>query len=330
MHDTFDLEWDGISVHSVSQRLPGRSLVIAPAVISTHQMHLPAAVSGQRREFASVAGRLSYYSAGSPGPFQPMLLIHSINAAGSAYEMRPIYEHYLKSRPVYALDLPGFGFSERKDQDYTPRLMTTAIHAMIAQIRSEQGNLPIDALALSLACEFLARAAVETPEAFRTLGLISPTGFDRDTPESAPHGSTRARPALRKALSFPLWSSTLFNLLTSRPSIRFFLQKTWGSERIDEGLADYDYLTTHQPGARHAPYFFVSGFLFSSDIQSVYRELALPVWVAHGSRGDFVDYSRMSAFIDRPNWSVNAFATGALPHFEMLDEITRSYDAFSG
>lgn len=288
---------------------------------------LPHAVPGERRELDSRAGRLSYYVAGPVGA-PPLLLIHSVNAAGSAYEVGPLYEHYAAGRTVYALDLPGFGFSERSDRAYTPRLMADAILAMADEIRSAHGGKPIDALALSLSSEFLARAASEAPGMFRTLALISPTGFDRRTPDDAPPDSTRAMPRLRKAFDVPLWSRAFFDLLTSKPSIRFFLRKTWGSRDIDEGMVDYDHLTTHQPGAQHAPYAFVSGFLFSRGIRRIYRALGHPVWMAHGQRGDFTDYSAAGAFAKHPNWTVQSFPTGALPHFEVLGEVTRAYDAF--
>jgi hypothetical protein len=172
----------------------------------------------------------------------------------------------------------------------------------------------------------LARAASEDPKAFRSIGLISPTGFDRHTPERAPAGSTRARPGFRKFLS--LCGNSFFSLLTSRPSIRYFLRKTWGSKEIDEGLLEYDYLTTHQPGAHYAPYAFVSGFLFSKDIQSIYRSLKVSVWMAHGVRGDFTDYTKAPLFASNPNWTIETFSTGAMPHFETLEQVTQSYDSF--
>ena len=298
------------------------------ALLIPHRLRLPPALSGERREFAGKAGRLSYYSNGPEPGSEPLLLIHSINAAGSAYEVRPLYEHYRNSRMVYALDLPGYGFSDRDDRDYTPRLMTDAIHSMVAEIQRVHGDAPIDVLALSLSSEFLARAASEAPAAFRSVALVSPTGFNQSTPDYAPPGSTRGRPALRNTFSFPLWSRAFFDLLTSKPSIRYFLEKTWGSKQIDEGLLEYDYLTTHQPGAQHAPYSFVSGFLFSLDIHRIYQSLAGRVWMAHGVRGDFTDYSRVGDFRTKPNWTIEIFKTGALPHFELLDEFTRSYDAF--
>jgi hypothetical protein len=124
------------------------------------------------------------------------------------------------------------------------------------------------------------------------------------------------------------FSESFFRLLTSRAGIRHFLNKTWGSRNIDEGLLEYDYLTTRQPGARHAPYYFVSGFLFSEGISRIYHSLTLPVWMSHGVRGDFVDYSNKTQVQSRANWTIQVFPTGAMPHFEAKAEFIAAYDAF--
>jgi pimeloyl-ACP methyl ester carboxylesterase len=290
---------------------------------------LPPAVSGERRDLQSSAGRLSFYTSGpTSSTHAPLLLIHSVNAAASAYEIRPLYEHYRTDRTVYALELPGFGFSDRSEREYTPRLMTDAIDAMVKEIARLHGPVPVDALALSLSCEFLARAASEQPGTFRSLALVSPTGFSGAAPRNGPPGSTRGMPLLRGFLTLPLWSRAVFALLTSRRSVRFFLEKTWGSKAIDEGMLEYDWLTARQPGAHHAPYCFVSGFLFSNDISRVYQSLAVPVFMVHGLRGDFVDYQQKQAFEAKPNWTIRVSPTGALPHFEMLEAFTRDYDKF--
>lgn len=291
---------------------------------------LPAPVSGQRHEMASAAGRLTYYSAGpdADGGLPPLLLIHSINAAGSAYEVRPLYEHYRNSRTVYALELPGFGHSDRSRRAYTPRVMTDAILAVLREIQSVHGRGPIDALALSLSSEFLARAISEMPLVFRSAALVSPTGFRSRDNNTKWRDGTRGMPWLHSLFEFPLWSEGFFNLLSSRASIKFFLKKTWGSDKYDRGLADYDYITTHQPGARHAPYYFVSGFLFSQDILRIYQSLTLPVWMSHGVRGDFVDYSAKTSVERRANWHITVFQTGAMPHFETQNAFIAAYDAF--
>jgi pimeloyl-ACP methyl ester carboxylesterase len=293
----------------------------------------PPALSGQRQTFETPQGALSFYGAAPGHPAAavskiPLLLIHSVNAAGSAYEVKPLFEYYAALRPVYALELPGFGFSERSDRIYSVRLMTDAVHAMTAKIRELHDGAKIDALALSLSCEFLARAISEQRANYRSAALVSATGMDKRAPYREPQGTTRAMPTFYSILRFPLWDRGFFKLLTVKRSIRYFLEKTWGSKNIDEGLLDYDYLTTHQPNARFAPYYFVSGYLFSRDITNVYEELTLPIWLAHGSRGDFQDYSFAPQFAARPNWTVAKFETGALPFFEMPTDFVRRYDEF--
>jgi pimeloyl-ACP methyl ester carboxylesterase len=287
---------------------------------------LPPSVSGERFEFSGAGtGPLSAYVAGEG---EPLLLIHSINAAASAAEMRPLHEHCRATRRVFSLELPGYGFAERSDRAYTPRLMTDAIHAMTAEIRRRCGDRPVDAVALSLSSEFLARAAVESPAAFRSLALVSPTGFEGGRDRSGAPGTTLARPWLYAALRGPGWGGALFRALTRPAVIRYFLRRTWGADSIDEGLYEYSVITTRQPGAEYAPLAFLGGGLFSADIHTIYDRLELPVWVSHGVRGDFTNYRRKTVFGQRPNWSFTVFQTGALPHFEVGERFVAEYAAF--
>lgn len=290
------------------------------------ELPLPPALPGDRRVISRRAGPLSYYVSGSG---QPLLLIHSINAAASAYEVAPLFEALRKERRVYALDLPGFGFSDRSDRPYRLGLYIAALHDMLDEIAADSGPGAIDALAVSLSGEFLGRVATERPEAFRSVALVTPTGFEHGADaRRGPKGRAREVRGLHAALSVPVWSRGLYSLLVTRPSIRFFLEKTFGSKRIDEGLLEYDYLTTHQPGAQHAPYAFVSGRLFSSDIRTVYERLTRPVLLLHGTRGDFQDFTEADWTERRPNWRRVTMDTGALPHFERLPEVLRHYRRF--
>ena len=285
---------------------------------------LPPALAGDRFEIDGAAGPVTVYVAGN-GP--PLLLIHSVNAAASAAEVRPLYEHYARSRQVYAPDLPGFGLSDRSERAYVPRLMTDALLAVVAAIRARTGTGPIDALALSLSCEFLARAAVESPAWFRTLALVSPTGFRGRGTYREPRGTQRGSPKvyafLRKSGLGPL----LFRGLARPKVIRYFLRRTWGSERIDETLWRYDVLSVRRPGAELAPLYFLSGQLFSADVHTLYEELKVPVWMTHGVRGDFTDYRQSTLVADRPNWKLKTYPTGAFPHFEATAEFCADYDA---
>ena len=310
--------------------LAGAGILGRKAAQVRRDLPLPQPVAGDRFDIDTTFGRLAAYTTAPDAPSDavPLLLVHSINAAASAYEVRPIFDHYAARRPVYAFDLPGYGLSDRPARIYTPRLMTEAVLALIAAIRDRHGPRPIDVMALSLSSEFLARAAMEHPDLFRSVALVSPTGFDRRGPRLGPANSNRAMPAMYKAVTVPLWRRGLFDLLTSRVSIRYFLEKTFGSKQVDEGLVDYDYRTTHQPGAEHAPYSFISGYLFSADITRVYEALRGPVWMVHGTRGDFQDYTGKSRIAGRANWTIDVLQTGALPQFERLQEFASRYDAF--
>ena len=293
-------------------------------------LSLPAPVAGEKIPLASAVGELALYAAdeASDSPQPALLLIHSVNAAGSAYEVRPLFDRYRAQRAVYALDLPGFGTSARDDRRYTARLMTDAVQLATQAIRARHEGARIDALALSLSSEFLARAASEQPGSYRSLALISPTGFNRGAPFLGPPEANRGMPWLHWLFSKPPWRQAFFRLLTSERSMRYFLAKTWGSPDIDEGLLRYDRLLAAQPGARFAPYSFVSGFLFSADITRIYESLQLPVWMAYGERGDFVDYRDQPRFAGRPNWHFSRFATGAMPHFEKPLAFAAAYDEF--
>ena len=120
----------------------------------------------------------------------------------------------------------------------------------------------------------------------------------------------------------------MFRQLTRPSVVRFFLEKTWGSKQIDETLFQYDLITTKQPGAKHAPLYFLSALLFSADIMHVYDALKMPTWLVHGVRGDFVDYRLKSRFANASNWAITVMATGAIPYFEVPDEFFAGYDRF--
>jgi len=291
-----------------------------------HDLPLPPAMDADRRTFHSLeAGELSYY-ADERGTGRPLALIHSVNAAASAYEMRPLFERSRGVRPVYALDLPGFGFSERGDRRYTPALYARAIADFLEQIGADRTD-GADVVALSLGGEFVARAAHERPALVHSLALISPTGF------GARQGRDRTRrgadSASYRLLAFPLWSQAFYDLLTSRASIRAFLTLCFAGHP-DAGLVDYDYATAHRPGARFAPLRFVSGELFTPDVrEAIYGRLTQPVLVLYDV-DPFVRFDALDDFVRRhENWrAMRVAGTKGLPQFERPLETARALDAF--
>lgn len=304
--------------------------------MSTESESLPVVLSGERFVMDDdCAGKISIYADGTgslqasgPARKHPVLLIHSINASASAHEIKPIFDALKQDRPSYALDLPGFGHSERSDRDYLQPLMVESILAAARKISTRHGGSAVDALAVSLSSEFLAKAALEDSDLIRSVALVSPTGFARNASSKGRAEDDCGRPGVLKFLKRPRIGKALFRLLSSAPSIRFFLRKTWGRKEIDEGMFETSCAMARHPDAHRAPFYFLSGYLFSANITLAYQAIQQPVWMSHGTRGDFNDYSRKQAIEGCANWRISEYETGALPYFEICRRFVDDYRAF--
>ena len=281
---------------------------------------LPKAIKAKLMRFKSdTAGDLAFYVDETGAGERPLVLIHSINAAASSFEMRPLFEHYRGRRPVYALDLPGFGFAERSDRRYSPALYVDAI----VEFLREMVGAPADVVALSLGSEFAAMAALRAPELVNSLTLLSPSGM----------GQQRSLPGagVYQVVSFPLWGRPLFDLLATRASINLFLGRNFVSDPPAEFI-DYAYMSSHQPGAHHAPLYFVSAQLFTEDVYTaVYQQLTTPALVIYDEDPN-VSFDRLPALVaENDNWRAARVGPSlGLPHWEQPAATTAALEEFWG
>jgi pimeloyl-ACP methyl ester carboxylesterase len=286
---------------------------------------LPAAIDAERHAIATAdAGVLSYYEDGS-GRGRPLVLLHGIHAAGSAYEVKPLFHEFRHERAVYALDLPGFGFSQRGGMPYTTQTYVHALEHLLRNVAIERDQGSADVVALSLSSEYAAAVAAELPELVHSLVLISPTGFERmalgDRQRSEP-------PALVKAAA-AVGGDLFYDALVTRPSLSRYLSKSFNG-RLDRGLFAYSYATTHQPGAACAPLAFVEGKLFpDGDPKQAYARVKAPGLVLY-DEDPYVKFDGLRAFVLRtPNYQAERVAhTRGLPQIEACDRTARLMRAF--
>lgn len=277
----------------------------------------PALESVRDTFMSKSAGVLSYYKDKS-GNGRPLILIHSINASGSAFEMKPLFEYYRGKRPVYALDLPGYGFSDRGNRDYLPQLYSSAIQEFVENQVKEEA----DVIVLSLSSEFVARAASQSPHLFSSLVFISPTGFNEEIIELPTD-------TLYKIFNFPLWRGALFNLLTARFTIRYYCGLSFAGDCAEE-FSDYAYLTAHQPEAANAPLYFLSGKMFTPTIRTdIYEKVKVPVLVIYDEDPN-VKFDTLNDHITRnASWqAVRVAPSSGLPHWEILEETVVTLQEF--
>jgi pimeloyl-ACP methyl ester carboxylesterase len=282
---------------------------------------LPAAIEAEELpcELPTGGSVLCYHRQGEG---RPLLLLHSSNAAPSAFEMSPFFRESALAfnRPLYAPDLPGFGRSARVDRAYDARFFAQSIVEMIQAI----GSGAVDIVALSTSSEFAARVAKDAPELVNSLTLLSPTGFVRRRESASTVG-----PKVYRFLRRPYIGLPLYRLLRSRVSVRFFLSKGFEG-KIPPGMVDYACATAAQPGASRAPFCFVSGRMFTPDaVGDLYLPLQQSVLVLYDEDPN-ISFEFLDDVVDaRPNWQkVRISPTRGIPHFEEPTQTRAALDAF--
>jgi pimeloyl-ACP methyl ester carboxylesterase len=264
---------------------------------------------------------------GSP----PLLLVHSVNASPSVIEMQALFQRQAQRRAVVALDLPGFGASDRAPGRYTTALMVNAVQDALRWTRQHVGAEPADVVALSLGCEFATLAALADVGALRSLALISPTGMERRRiGEPFENGRSRESRLAGALLHLPGVGRTLYAALTSRPVMRWFLARSWGTRHFDQALLTYGHANAQVAGAHHAPLDFLSGALFTRGIVNLYQRLALPVLVTNGQHGSFTDFEACGHVCAHSpgRWQRRVFATGSMPHLEWAAAFDAAYESW--
>ena len=284
------------------------------------------ALPAPRHAFLSEqAGHIAYY-ADVTKTGRPLVLVHSVNAAAGAHEMRPLFEHYQRQRPLFALDLPGYGFSDRSKRALSPDLFAGVLADFLRRIVRE----PADIVALSLGCEFAARSAQIEPGLVNSLVLISPSGFSQKASVvQGLAGSHAVGGVTHATLALPVLSQALFDGITTESSIRYYLRKSFVNEP-PAWLLEYAHATAHQPGAKHAPLYFLSGLLFTPDAHAnLYPGVQQPVLVIH-DEDPYVNFEMLpEVAAAHANWQVRRITpTLGMPHWEKLDETVAAMETF--
>ncbi len=257
---------------------------------------------------------VKYTVAGDPdGP--DALLLHGVNAAASSYEFEPIFERLSERYRVFAVDLPGFGRSDRPPLVYSSEIYVEFVRDFIADVTEN----PV-VFASSLTASFAAEAVQEADGDVDRLVLICPTDE-----------TGRERPWLRTLVRTPVIGTALFNAFTSKPSLRYFMAREgyYDDENIDEVELEYAWRSAHQGGARYAPASFATGTLDPElDLESALADLEVPVTLVWGRDAQLVPLRDGRALADEADLDlvVIDYAT-LLPHAEHPEKFLEYIEA---
>jgi pimeloyl-ACP methyl ester carboxylesterase len=263
--------------------------------------------------------RIANYKAGSG---QPVLLVHSINAAASAFEMRKPFVGLQDSFSVHAIDLLGFGRSDRPNRRYSAYDYIDQIGATLETLEE-----PAVIIASTLGAAFSVIAAERWAERVRALVLICPTGIKL---LAQPPGTLQF--ASYGLLRGPV-GAAIFNGLVTRPSVSYFLKdQTYADPaKVDEETFNGFYLAAQQPGAMYAPLCFVTGLL-NCNISDTFGRLVQPVLIAWGRKAKITSVDQADAFIKRnPRARLEIFDdAGMIVQDEFPDQFNALVRAFVG
>ena len=248
----------------------------ANAALRRQAPPLDPALDGAQRTFEWRDIDVQYAEAGDPDD-PDLVCLPGINAAGSNGEFRKVFDDLAADHHVVAPDLPGFGTSERPPLRYSASLYTEFVRDFLAAFDSPA------VVASSITGAYLLDVADDLD--LDSVVLICPTergGPDRNLP-------------LRELIRSPVVGEALFNLLTSKPSIRYFNADHgyYDADRVSDAWIDYEWQTAHQPNARYAPASFISGFLNADvDLEAELRELEVPVTLIWGREAEITPLRR--------------------------------------
>jgi pimeloyl-ACP methyl ester carboxylesterase len=248
------------------------------------------------------------------GDGPPVLLVHGVYAGASAYEWRHVAAELATDHLVAAVDLPGFGASERPplryDSEAYVRFLSGFCERMFAQ--------PPVVVASGLSAAFAVAAASAEPRFASRLVLCCPTGME---PLGA--GPSLRRAAIQTALMLPGMGDMAVLLLGRRRTVdRFVRNYTYFDDsRLEPDAIRYLRAQILRPGSRFSLAAFLAGAL-DCQIRAEMAGLEIPVDIVWGRQAEFTPLEQAADFLEAlPSTRLHVIERcGNSPHLERPHE----------
>jgi pimeloyl-ACP methyl ester carboxylesterase len=245
-------------------------LFILRYILKTPQP-LESMLPGESHLFKWTHGHIFHKVPGSADA-SPLVVLHTPEIGGSSYEFRALVEQLAHSYHVYALDLLGFGLSDRPNRDYTGETYTTLCQDFLTQVVLQSAIV----VASGVSCTYGIAVASTQPSLCDGLVLLSP------------HSDRQWQDRIARVLQQPFIGLCVYAFLTTRIVLRAVIARQKQVQEVTESELDYIYASAHQLGAQYAALAFLSGRLLF-DV-SPYREtLRTPTLLIRGANTSLID-----------------------------------------
>lgn len=247
-------------------------------------------------------GEISYVKKGHGAP---LLLVHRTNPGANRKEWDKVLNSLAEKYTVYAINLLGWGNSDKPNITYNAYTSATLINSFIEDVIGKK--TAICASAGSAAAALM--AYVNVPDNFSRLVLVSPEMKGRD--------AVKLHTIKRGIISLPVIGTFIYNMCTLPCALKAALRTRYfnGEKADNENILNFYEAEHMNGGGKYAFACSLSGFT-SVDVRHLLEEVKIPITVITGEDAE------LDGTIDeleqiRPDAHFFIFeSTGEYPHRE--------------
>ncbi|VXD12978.1 alpha/beta fold hydrolase [Planktothrix paucivesiculata] len=275
---------------------------------------------GQRSIVTSL-GRMVYYTAESlpwninnesSAELPPLVFLHGFGGGSSAYEWSKVYPAFVDEYQILAPDLIGWGRSEHPAKNYKIEDYITTITEFLEQTCST----PAIVIASSLTAAFTIRVAIQRPDLFKSLILVTPSGL-------SDFGQDYRQSLFSQIVKTPFLDRVLyFTGIANSVGIQGFLQNRQFAQpdRIYPEIVEAYLKSAQQPNAEYAALSFVGGDL-CFDLSLYISQLITPTAIIWGEKSSFTSPEIGQRLANLNPTAIKVFQkidnVGLTPHLEL-------------
>ncbi|OIP72817.1 MAG: alpha/beta hydrolase [Oscillatoriales cyanobacterium CG2_30_40_61] len=275
---------------------------------------------GQRSIVTSL-GRMVYYTAESSpwninnessAKLPPLVFLHGFGGGSSAYEWSKVYPAFVDEYQILAPDLIGWGRSEHPAKNYKIDDYLTTITEFLEQTCST----PAIVIASSLTAAFTIRIAIQRPDLFKSLILVTPSGL-------SDFGQDYRQSLFSQIVKTPFLDRVLyFTAIANSVGIQGFLQNRQFAQpdRIYPEIVEAYLKSAQQPNAEYAALSFVGGDL-CFDLSLYISQLITPTAIIWGEKSSFTSPEIGQRLANLNPTAIKVFQkidnVGLTPHLEL-------------
>jgi 2-hydroxy-6-oxonona-2,4-dienedioate hydrolase len=219
--------------------------------------------------------RVRYADAGDG---EAVIMIHGLG--GSIESWTNNFDELAKSLHVLAIDLPGFGLSDKPKMKYTIKFFKHVIVRFLQQLQIDQVSI----VGSSLGGHIAAEVAIDHPDLLKRLVLISPPG--------ALPSSFKGTPALKR-----------YAKVVNAKSIQQVKQALFAvdNKQVDDSYAQLVYQKMSMSGAREAFLSALAGSAQAPRLNNRLQKIKAPTLLLWGKEDKMIPVKFVEPFIKMKN-----------------------------